>query len=597
MTSDLMKRLLDPGFTPGKTHLDELWGLLAGQDEKLAEAAEKALLRVGAPLGQTILERLPQATSPQRGRLARLLGKLAAHETGASLRPQLIALLDDPDAKTRRNAIIALGKAPLEGAEEALLARWTEQTPVEQQRSIAASLGKIGGSRSLDRLKCIEHDDPELRRIVAQSALMLARTLEREQSVEANILGSAQASEPLHVVARCRRGLEALLLEELESILLKPAIIAPGQVRGVLEGPLDKLFGARVMMSFSLLLKPVPIHDGDLPGALAAALTSREAKLIFSTFTEGQVRYRIDWQEGGHRRGLTWMCARRVEQADPSLRNDPTGSNWEVFIAERDGSLRVELTPKAIDDPRFRYRTHDVPAASHPTIAAALARVAGVKEHDVVWDPFVGSGLELCERAKLGPYQKLYGTDVDPVALDAARANLQKAGVKEVTLIAGDSRQQRIAGLSLVISNPPMGRRVARREGVESLLLPMIENVAAQLVPGGRLVWLSPLPDATAHAGERAGLAVRRGPEVDMGGFWTELQVMTAERPAQRRPSQGTRRDFERGGRGEGRGGEARGPAAERGRFERGGQERGRQDRGGRGGPERGGPGGRGRRG
>ena len=34
------------------------------------------------------------------------------------------------------------------------------------------------------------------------------------------------------------------------------------------------------------------------------------------------------------------------------------------------------------------------------------------KQNDLVWDPFVGSGTELCERALLGPYRALVGSDL-----------------------------------------------------------------------------------------------------------------------------------------------------------------------------------------
>jgi len=77
-------------------------------------------------------------------------------------------------------------------------------------------------------------------------------------------------------------------------------------------------------------------------------------------------------------------------------------------------------------DERFAYRTETVAASSHPTIAAALVRLVPPREDDVVWDPFVGSALELIERARLGPYRALHGTDVDEGALEAARANLAR---------------------------------------------------------------------------------------------------------------------------------------------------------------------------
>ena len=167
-----------------------------------------------------------------------------------------------------------------------------------------------------------------------------------------------------------------------------------------------------------------------------------------------------------------------------------------------------------------------MPAASHPTIAAALARIAGTRDDDVVWDPFVGSGLELIERARLGPYPALHGTDVDETALEAARANFARAGLEGVHLAHADATMQAPRGVTLAITNPPMGRRVARGE-LAPLLDRFLHNVARALAPGGRLVWLSPMPERTRGRLEEEGLTIDVARPVDMGGFRAELQRAT----------------------------------------------------------------------
>jgi len=194
------------------------------------------------------------------------------------------------------------------------------------------------------------------------------------------------------------------------------------------------------------------------------------------------------------------------------------------------------LVPVGASDLRFAYRTRDVPAASHPTVAAALARAGGVRADDVVWDPFVGSGLELCERARLGPFRALHGSDIDPRALDAARKNMTGAGLERVELVQADARSHRIPGLTLVLTNPPMGRRAHRARGLSDMLCDVVRNVAGQLIAGGRMVWLSPFAEATARAAADAGLRVERLGGVDLGGFSAELQRFTRSRAA---PSRG----------------------------------------------------------
>jgi tRNA G10 N-methylase Trm11 len=83
--------------------------------------------------------------------------------------------------------------------------------------------------------------------------------------------------------------------------------------------------------------------------------------------------------------------------------------------------------------------------------------------------------------------------------------------------------------VSLIITNPPMGRRVQRGSHGE-LLERFVDHAARLLVPDGALVWAAPDASLNAHA-ERAGLVLDRAFTVDMGGFPAELSVHR-KRPA-----------------------------------------------------------------
>jgi len=137
----------------------------------------------------------------------------------------------------------------------------------------------------------------------------------------------------------------------------------------------------------------------------------------------------------------------------------------------------------------------------------------------------VGSGLELCERARLGPYRELYGSDTDPRALDAARENLTSAGAERFRLGLGDVRSYAPSGITLVVTNPPMGRRVARDGSLAPLMDATVDAVSRALHFDGRLVWLSPQPERTASRLAAKGFEVERVSSVDLGGFDAELQI------------------------------------------------------------------------
>jgi tRNA G10 N-methylase Trm11 len=198
-------------------------------------------------------------------------------------------------------------------------------------------------------------------------------------------------------------------------------------------------------------------------------------------------------------------------------------STWELLVAHNGRRVDVTLAPRGLRDPRFSWRGADVPAASHPTIAAALARVAGARPDDIVWDPFVGSGAELVERARLGPYRSLLGSDIDSRALVAARKNLSGAGL-EAHLEVGNALAIAPEGVTLIITNPPMGRRSSRSAVLADTLSRFVTHAASILRPEGRLVWMAPWPGSARAAGTQSGLELVSARTVDLGGFDVELQ-------------------------------------------------------------------------
>jgi 23S rRNA G2445 N2-methylase RlmL len=521
---NLAEAVLDPGFTPRARDLDPLVDLLA--DDAVVKPVERAIARLGPSALEGLHARFAAAVPPLRARVFKAIARLIADPRA---RATALSALSDRDPKTRRNAAIALGHVttPAERTEveAALLAAWRDDPRPEMRRTIAASLGKVGGPASAALLsEASGADDAELARIASRASLMAQRTASRPDG--GRVDDGRAPGRPVDVEVSARRGLEGLLAQELRAVqgLTEVRVTAPGRVRARLADAPRSLFAARTMLSFAFPLPTEWLAEREtLEEGVARALAGAEARAVLAAFTDGAPRYRVAWAGGGHRRAATWDVVKAVAERRPDLTNDPTASAWEVVIAENGRFVDVSLAPRALDDPRFAWRRADVPAASHPTIAAALARVAGARDDDVAWDPFVGSGSELVERARLGPYVALHGSDIEPRALEAARANLDAAGVR-ATLERGDALLVRPAGVTLVITNPPMGRRAARSSGLADLLDRLVGHVATVLVPGGRFVWITPWAARARAAAARAGLALDEAWTVDMGGFDAELQ-------------------------------------------------------------------------
>jgi 23S rRNA G2445 N2-methylase RlmL len=536
---DVLDWVREPGFTPSVRDVPALVALLDSHadDEELVRDVERALVRVGPTVVPIVREEASRASPAVRARLVRVAGAFVGAEPEDAVAVgwlvEELAAADGRAGKAARYAATALGKVRGDArvAEEALLAAWTAEGPIELRRVLADALGKVGTDKAAAALRGCTTDDPELKRLVGRALLRVDRTLARTE--ESVIDAEASIDRPLPMVFRCRAGLESILVEELGK-KRSPRAVEEGRVEAVLRGPLSSAFTVRTALSFALLLGP---ESGKDEATLASDLLASEAAWrVFRTFTRGAIRFRLAFESGGHRRGLVHRVAERLRTLRPEVMNDPTGSAWEALVREHrelaKGDMRtvaIELEPRALTDERFAYRVSDVPAASHPTIAAALARVAEARADDVVWDPFVGSGLELIERARLGPYASLHGTDIDARALEAARANLARAGLDGVHLAHADSTASPDAaprGATLVVTNPPMGRRVARGE-LAPLMDRFVHTVAGALAPGGRLVWLSPMPERTRGRLESEGFTIDFARPVDMGGFHAELQRAT----------------------------------------------------------------------
>ncbi len=590
--AELLRALGGKGYQPARHEIEPLLALVVDGEREQAEAASRALARLGRAATAAAMARLtaPSATAHARSRLVRLLGRLAHKTRDAQLVELLLARVGDGDEKTARHAALALGKlsalelAPAKAAkgkandreavansaaasaadeavepavaesvdanaaavpsedaaarsfaaraEAVLLARWASAPP-SLRRALAEALGKVGGAAALTLLDGAIADsaEPELRRVVDEARLKLRRT--RERLSPGTILADRAPTTPTAVRVHCRHGLARMCAEELAA--LGARVADDSTVTLTLKAKLTALWTARTMLRFGFPLPTPPVakgaklEDETLGNAVVSALTSKEAQAIFARFTDGPVRYRVEWADAGHRRALTFRVAAAVAAKRPQLVNDPTASLWEAVVVEKP-RVAVEIWPRGLTDPRFAYRRAYVPASSHPTLAAALARVGGARADDVVWDPFVGAATELVERSLLGPSRALYGTDADEAALARARENLAAAGVAaELTLADARSFRPPLPP-TLIVTNPPLGRRVLDRHTTGALYREFLTHAVTVLAPRGRIVWISPRGDETVAYAAELGLRPTLRQRVDMGGFWAEIQAFARQK-------------------------------------------------------------------
>jgi hypothetical protein len=510
---DLAKELGKPSFTPAQRDAPALVELVVAGEEPAAGRAAAALAGLGEAGRGAIEARLAGralAETPAEireddtaelgeGALARLVGALGllARAGDATARAALLARLQDPGVRVRRAAIAALGKLGGDDARAALLARWDAGgAPPDEMRTLVEALGKLGGPEVQARLAAlVPGDDAELARRRDRALLMVDRDAKR---TEASAIVTTVAL-PFAVRLHCKAGLGPLLAEEVgvrgDNDAWIETRVATWQ--DVYRYRLWSSAGIRVPMRASIVDTILSVRD------------------LLRAMTQGPIRWRLGFPSG-HRRATVWQVARDVAARAPELINDPTDTTWDVLVDDS----ALELVPRRADDPRFAWRVAEVPAASHPSVAAALAFAGGARDGDRVWDPFCGSGAELVERARLGPCT-LLGTDISEDALAAARANLAAANVT-ATLAVADARTHAPQPVDLIITNPPLGSRV--QVDAAALLVAALPSFARALAPRGRLVWITPASKRTSPVAERLGLRRTRDLAVDLGGVRGRLE-------------------------------------------------------------------------
>jgi 23S rRNA G2445 N2-methylase RlmL len=516
----LEEKLKDPGFTPGRRDLPGLLQLLDCERERLGELAVRALARVGEPLLKLVGTEAVRGLNPV-ARAAWLRALVRA--VGTHALPTVRAALEDSEERVVREAVIQLAKISdtrldtdlevtllsLGNARLAQVQTQADGSPAAATlRAIVDTLGKVGSDASREFLQNAPN---------ANRAQMVFQRREA-RDVSKGIRSDVPFAAPLWLC--CRRGLEKLLREEVHaSDPTLAARVERAETVALTPNGLTTLAEVLRARLWHTCVFPLGTFAGPPEEALLAAVRTDRFAAVLRAHGEGVQRYRVEWPGGARRMQGLVHVVEAIGALHSAFVNDPRGCDW-VLRVEANGV--VTMQPRGYADARFSYRSETVPASSHPTIAAALAWVAKPTPEDVVWDPFVGAGTELRECFNRCASAHYIGTDISADALAFARTNLH--GLPSLQLELMSAMESAPKNVSLIVSNPPMGRRLERHANLKQELLQIFVHCARLLVPGGRLVWLAPHPKEAREAGVRAGLALTYAESVDLGGFEAELQ-------------------------------------------------------------------------
>lgn len=186
-----------------------------------------------------------------------------------------------------------------------------------------------------------------------------------------------------------------------------------------------------------------------------------------------------------------------------------TGASYEIKITLLKNRVTVTLDTTGPGLHKRGYRTHSVEAPIKETLASAMIQLSFWNKDRILSDPCCGSGTIPIEAAMIAKNiapgisrsfaceeweaipkglwkeerkaafeaidsdvrPKIFGLDINPSAIKAARANAEAAGVDDcIKFSIADISAMRTRSLSgVIITNPPYGERIGDRQSIEKI--------------------------------------------------------------------------------------------------------------------------------
>lgn len=196
-------------------------------------------------------------------------------------------------------------------------------------------------------------------------------------------------------------------------------------------------------------------------------------------------------------------------------------SNYEVelrLIENKDGNFNVLVKLYTLKDERFAYRKEVIATSIHPVNAALTIELARpyLKEEAWVLDPFCGVGTMLLERDKAIPTYSMYGLDIFSEGIDKARLN-SKAASRIINYINRDFFDFKHEYLfDEIITNMPSIRGRQEEEALFTLYKKFFMKAKEHLKQDGIIVLYTHNRDFVRRLGSKDGFRIEKEFEISM---------------------------------------------------------------------------------
>jgi len=490
---------------------------LDNKDPQTRKRVQQEIARYGKRAIPDLIRLLEKGSQSERRASATLIGRI-----GNAKEPEVSVLessLFSDDAKLRKNSAMALGRLKSTRSLEVLKKAIETETMDWVKPSIILAMGGIGGGKAKSILQKITPNTNAQREAVRKALGSVDTPSPDAKWVDGRKIKNLYAEVPI--------GLEVMAIEESQRNGFHAKIACPGLINWHEEILPNDVF-PKLRCIYNLLIPlaetKAPLlslmtdwPDGMIVDNLSALLEKADFFKNWGDWIDVNdkimnFRFFVSGSKVSPR--IIKILSRKSRDVlnQWGWLDNPHSYSVELGMKIIKGSLALVMRPSFMEDKRFAYRKKDVGASINPVVASCLAHMAGPSCGGWVTDPTCGSGTLLIERALLDNKARLLGIDISPTAIDAAKTNVESAGLTHRTqLIKADATKMDVWKRSaVVLANLPFGvRSRSKLASLVKLYCSLLINADKSLTDGGRIIFYSSRKRALESATQAQGVHLK----------------------------------------------------------------------------------------
>ncbi len=153
------------------------------------------------------------------------------------------------------------------------------------------------------------------------------------------------------------------------------------------------------------------------------------------------------------------------------------------------GRKLTEINRAQFEQRKVQYRPFFSPISLHPKIARALVNLSGIKEKEILLDPFCGTGGILLEAGQIGA--KVIGSDIEQKMVDGCKETLAFYNIPHDNIFCTDvsTIDKKVNHVDAIVTDFPYGKATTTKgEAITNLYGRAFRHLSKLLKTNGRAV-------------------------------------------------------------------------------------------------------------